>query len=165
MILGLGMILVMLNILDSIDRIGIPVKNATVLNWDNNSFWAYPWSDNTVHKGVDIFGNLNTEIISPVNGIVTKTGYSNKGGNYIYVVSYDLKFYYFAHLNKRIASSFSVIGKGEIIGLMGDTGNASFAPFHLHLSIFSPIPMLSYFDLNAKQGWQKMFYLNPIKYF
>ncbi|MES2651049.1 MAG: hypothetical protein V4663_04880 [Bacteroidota bacterium] len=31
---------------------------------------AYPWGESIVHKGVDIFGDLNTKTIRPVNTIL-----------------------------------------------------------------------------------------------
>ncbi len=154
-----------LNVLDVFNGITIPVENATSINWDQSSYWAYPWGESIVHKGIDIFGDLNSKVISPVNGIVVKAGYSNNGGNYIYVLSYDLKFYYFAHLNKIDVSTLKIVKQRQVIGLMGDTGNAKFAPFHLHFSIFSPFPLFQYFDLQSIKGWQKMFYLDPNNYF
>lgn len=55
--------------------------------------------------------------------------------------------------------------KKNIIGLMGDTGNAKFSQFHLHFSIFSVVPIIRFNDYQSIKGWQKMFYLNPEKYF
>ncbi len=154
-----------LNLMDAYKKIIIPVENATSINWDNDSYWHYPWGESIVHRGIDIFGDLNTKIISPVTGIVIKSGYSNNGGNYIYILSYDFKIYYFAHLSKKLVSTFNLVGKRKVIGLMGDTGNAKFSPFHLHFSIFSIVPILKYWDTKAVKGWQKMFYLNPSNYF
>ena len=158
-------IIVLLNLFDNRKKIIIPVEGATYLNWDNDSYWYYPWGKSIVHRGIDIFGDLNTEIISPINGIIIDNGYSSNGGNYIYILSFDLKLYYFAHLSKSNVSTLDFVKKRDVIGLMGDTGNAKFAPFHLHFSIFSAIPIFKYFDLKPIKGWQKMFYLNPSNYF
>ena len=163
--IGILVLILILNLIDVKRKIIIPVENAKQLSWDKASYWHYPWGESIVHKGIDIFGDLNTNIISPVNGIVIKSGYSKNGGNYIYILSYDLKFYYFAHLNKINVTSLKVVKKREVIGLMGDTGNAKFAPFHLHFSIYSPVPIFRFLDFKAIMGWKKMFYLNPTNYF
>jgi murein DD-endopeptidase MepM/ murein hydrolase activator NlpD len=163
--IGLLALIVILNLLDTRAKISIPVENGTPAMWDRGSYWTYPWGESIVHRGIDIFGDLNTKIVSPVNGVVIKTGYSKNGGNYIYILSYDLKFYYFAHLNKINVNALKFVGRNQFIGLMGDTGNAKFAPFHLHFSIFSLVPIFKYLDFKPKRGFQKMFYLNPTKYF
>lgn len=163
--IGLLVLTVILNLLDTWGKITIPVENATSIMWDKSSYWAYPWGESIVHRGIDIFGELNTKIISPVNGVVVKTGYSNNGGNYIYLLSYDLKIYYFAHLNKVNTAALKFVKRKQVIGFMGDSGNAKFAPFHLHFSIYSIFPVFRYLDINSIKGWQKMFYLNPSNYF
>lgn len=165
-ITAISMLLILiLNLLDAKKKIIVPVENATEANWDKDSYWYYPWRESVVHRGIDIFGDLNTKIISPVSGIVIESSYSKNGGNYIYILASDLKIYYFAHLNKRNVNALTIVRKNNIIGFMGDTGNAKFAPFHLHFSIYSMAPIFRYFDLKAFKGWQKMFYLNPINYF
>jgi len=153
-----------LNLIDFFCTVNLPIKNHERIRWDRKSYWYYPWGDSVVHKGIDLFGDLQTEIISGVGGVVIESGYNSKGGNHIYILSYDLKIYYYAHLSKRGVTNFEFVTKNKIIGLMGDSGNAQFTPAHLHYSIFSIVPMLRYLDLKSIKGWQKMFYLNPEKY-
>ena len=50
-----------------------------------------------------------------------------------------------------------------VIGTVGNTGNAKTTPAHLHYSIVTMIPYPWRID-DARLGWQKMFYLNPIDY-
>jgi len=51
----------------------------------------------------------------------------------------------------------------EHIGTVGATGNAKGKSPHLHYSMTTIVPYPWRIDF-AKQGWKKMFYLNPIDY-
>ena len=51
----------------------IPVKGATTKSWDDESFWAYPWGSSITHKGIDVFAETGTEIVSSTYGIVVYT--------------------------------------------------------------------------------------------
>ena len=48
----------------------VPVKGATTKSWDEKSFWAYPWGSSITHKGIDIFADRDTDVISSTNGVV-----------------------------------------------------------------------------------------------
>ena len=64
---------------------------------------------------------------------------------------------------RNTKSNFSFVANGEQLGTVGTTGNAAGKPPHLHYSIVTPIPNFWNLDTD-KQGWKKMFYLNPIDY-
>ncbi len=51
-------------------------------------------------------------------------------------------------------------GKGDIIGAVGDSGNAKSKPPHLHYSVISLVPYVWKLS-TEKQGWKRMFYMNP----
>jgi murein DD-endopeptidase MepM/ murein hydrolase activator NlpD len=107
---------------------------------------------------------LNAKVISPCDGIVVSNGWSTNGGNYIYILGANLRTYYFAHLNKILVSNFQLVKASDVIGLVGDTGNAKDKPFHLHFSVCSLIPIFHYWNFK-NEGWKKMFYLNPVNQF
>lgn len=155
------LVAIIINLLNDYKKLSIPVKNATVKNWDSKSYWYPNWGKSELHKGIDIFALHKTPIISPINGLVIKSGFSNNGGNYVYILGPKLRIYYFAHLNETQAKKLSFIKKGQQIGTVGNTGNAINKPYHLHFSIFSLVPIIKYNDYSAKQGWKKMFYLSP----
>lgn len=69
---------------------------------------------------------------------------------------------YYAHLESLTTNNFSFVNHTPI-GTVGNSGNAVNKPAHLHYSIVTPLPYLWRID-NAKQGWKKMFYLDPVKY-
>ncbi|WP_208419859.1 M23 family metallopeptidase [Paraflavitalea devenefica] len=60
-------------------------------------------------------------------------------------------------------SSFHFVKAGTEIGTVGTTGNAASKPPHLHYTVSSMLPLPWRID-GSKQGWKKMFYLNPITY-
>ncbi len=141
----------------------IPVENATKSNWDGESFWYYPWGESIVHKGVDIFSSKGTPVFSATYGIAVSVKRTRNGGNIIYILGPKWRTHYYAHLNEKYATLFSFISKGQIIGTVGNTGNAMDAPPHLHYSIETIFPYFWRADDDIL-GWKKMFYLNPIDY-
>ena len=139
----------------------LPFETTTNITYDSLSFWYYPWGNNTVHKGVDFFGEKGQIITSPTYGVVLRKGYGTIAGNYIYILGPRWKIYYFAHLD-TILNSNIFVKRGEKIGQMGNTGNASGKPHHLHYSIYTFIPYVWLFTKNKPEGWKRMFYLNPL---
>ena len=73
------------------------------------------------------------------------------------------RFHYYAHLKDLNVGSFELVNKEQVIGTVGTTGNAAGKQPHLHYSIITPIPYFWQID-SSRQGWKKMFYLNPISY-
>jgi murein DD-endopeptidase MepM/ murein hydrolase activator NlpD len=139
----------------------IPVVGATRKNWDKTSYWHPSWGKSVVHKGIDIFALQKTKVLSPVSGLIISNGYSENGGNYLYILGPKLRVFYFAHLNEKGFNAFKLVKAGEQIGLVGNSGNAIGKPYHLHFSIFSLFPFFKNFSNNGEQRWLKLFYLDP----
>ena len=142
----------------------MPVKGATKSDYNSKSFWFYPWGKSVTHKGVDIFSEKGTEINSSTLGLVLYSGEISMGGKVVLVLGPKWRLHYYAHLNELKTSSFSFVNNNSTIGTVGTSGNAAGKPAHLHYSILTIIPYVWRID-SEKQGWKKMFYLNPIEYF
>lgn len=142
----------------------LPVDKMNVKDYNQRSFWFGPWGQSIVHKGVDIFGKIGTNVFSSTYGIVIIKGYNRIGGKAVMVLSPDFKVHYYAHLDDINTSLFSIVTPGEKIGTLGDTGNAKGKPPHLHYGIHTLIPNLTKIDLAKKHGIRKMFYVDPIPY-
>ena len=142
----------------------MPVKGATKSDYNSKSFWFYPWGKSVTHKGVDIFSKKGTEINSSTLGLVLYSGEISIGGKVVLVLGPKWRLHYYAHLNELKTSSFSFVNNNSTIGTVGTSGNAAGKPAHLHYSILTIIPYVWRID-SEKQGWKKMFYLNPIEYF
>ncbi len=143
----------------------MPIENATQKDYHPKSFWYYPWGKSITHKGVDIFAKEGTAVKSAVKGIVVYSGTLSRGGKVVLVLGAKWRLHYFAHLKERKVSAFTFVGYKTTIGTVGTSGNAKGKPPHLHYSIFTPIPYPWRFDAKSRQGWLKMFFLNPIDYF
>lgn len=142
----------------------IPVQNATTKDWNKQSFWYSPWGKSGVHKGIDIFAKKGTSVLSSSTGLVIYTGNVLMGGNVVAVLGPKWRIHYYAHLAKINSKTLSWVPRGEVIGAVGDTGNALGKPPHLHYSVVSLIPYPWRYS-NQTQGWKKMFFINPVENF
>lgn len=154
-------LLLYVNIISQSDSLKTPVHGTTHSSWDKQSFWFPNWGESNVHKGIDIFAPHKTLISTPVSGFVLDAGYSENGGNYIYILGPKLRLYYFAHLNSITVKNFQTIKASAVIGTVGNTGNAALKPYHLHFSVSSLLPVFSRYNFRATQGWKQMFYFDP----
>jgi murein DD-endopeptidase MepM/ murein hydrolase activator NlpD len=86
------------------------------------------------HAGLDFSAPTGTEIYSPGDGKVIKVVKSRRGyGNTIYI---DHGFNYvtkYSHLSKFLISKGQKVKRGQVIGLVGNTGKST-AP-HLHYEV------------------------------
>lgn len=144
-------------------KFSMPVKKATKADYNQNSFWYYPWGKSVTHKGVDIFAKEGTELQSSTSGLVLYTGQIDMGGNIILVLGPKWRLHYYAHLKDINTSKFSWVSRNEPIGTIGTSGNAAGKQPHVHYSIVTFIPYIWRID-SDRQGWKKMFFLNPIDY-
>lgn len=140
----------------------MPVKDATDKDYNDQSYWYYPWGKSGTHKGVDIFANKGTDLNASTSGIIIYTGEIKRGGKVVLVLGPKWRIHYYAHLDE-ITSSFGWTSRNDKIGTVGDSGNAKGKPSHLHYAIVSLLPYFWRID-DKPQGWKKMFYLNPIAY-
>lgn len=138
----------------------IPVKGATVRDWNHDTFWFEPWGKSGVHKGIDIFSPMGTPVVASSYGMVIFTGEIPLGGNVVAVLGPKWRIHYYAHLDSINTSFGAMISTAQIIGALGDSGNAQGKTPHLHYTFLSLIPYLWRWD-NSTQGWKKIFFLNP----
>ena len=121
--------------------IGFPVKgkNSQAIA----SFFGDPRDGGSrEHHGVDIFAPRHTPVLAPSNASVTRVGEGDIGGRYVWL--YDSKrsmYLYFAHLETQEVSRGSLVTAGQLIGTVGNTGNARTTPPHLHFGIYSNGPI------------------------
>jgi len=142
----------------------MPVKNATVRDWNPNSFWYYPWGRSGVHKGIDIFAPHGTPVRATTGGIVLYSGGYGLGGNVVYMLGANWRFHYYAHLNATMVSALTPVTAGELIGTVGTSGNAQGKPPHLHYTIKSAFPRFWAYDSRHYSSWNRTYYLDPGKF-
>ncbi len=162
-LVGLGCLIVVIVGLVIPQNFENPVDNADKNSYNPKSYWYYPWGKSGTHKGVDIFAKEGTLVNSSTSGLVLFTGDIEIGGKVVLIIGPKWRLHYYAHLSSIDTGVFTWTSKGETIGAVGTTGNAKGKPPHLHYSVVTLIPYPWRID-GEKQGWQKMFYLNPINY-
>ena len=92
-----------------------------------------PRGGGRTHKGNDLFAPTGTPLVAVTNGSVFFQG-DPLGGNAAYVNGNDGNTYYYAHLDDYVGGARSVTA-GELIGHVGNTGDAQGGPSHLHFEI------------------------------
>jgi murein DD-endopeptidase MepM/ murein hydrolase activator NlpD len=141
------------------EKLIIPVKGASPKNWNPDYFWNCPWcKGDLVHRGIDIIYKSGTPILSATHGFVIYKGPLGRGGNVLMVLGPKWRIHYYAHLSQFNTEEYQCVGKGDVIGYVGNTG-ASDLP-HLHYTIITLFPCFSRWD-DDRLGWQKIFFLNP----
>ena len=90
------------------------------------------------HEGVDIFAKKGTPAIAIADGRVTRVNENTLGGKVVFMRP-DGKDYslYYAHLDSQLVNEGQQVKTGEVIGLIGNTGNARTTPAHLHFGIYT----------------------------
>lgn len=88
------------------------------------------------HQGIDIFAKRGTPAIAVASGFVT-TNKNVNGGNCIYLTSDDGYVFYYAHLAgwPRWIAAGERVEAGEVIGYVGNSGNARGGRCHLHFEV------------------------------
>ncbi len=96
------------------------------------------------HNAIDIMAPAGTPVVSAGDGMVEKLYFSRGGGGIsAYVRSDDRRWvYYYAHLQAYAPGlrEGQPVRRGDPIGLVGSTGNASPAGPHLHFAIHAMAP-------------------------
>ena len=138
----------------------IPVTGATAADWHPDSFWYEPWGVSGVHKGIDIFGTREQDVVASTGGVVLFRGSVARGGNVVVVLGPRWRVHYYAHLGDLDSSAGRFVSSGARLGSVGDSGNALGKQPHLHYAIVTLIPYPWRITTDT-QGWKRMFYLDP----
>lgn len=90
------------------------------------------------HEGIDIFADKGTPLVAISDGVIEFVGNDELGGKTITLQPDDYAWEaYYAHLDKQYVSNGQRVKKGQLIGTVGNTGNAKTTPPHLHFGIYT----------------------------
>ena len=140
-------------------RIGLgrfPIAGAARYSHD----WLYPryGPGFRFHLGTDVFAAYGTPVRAPVDGVV-RSANGGLGGLTVKVVMPDGTYFYLAHLSGLVEGfrDGMAVATGDIVGYVGDSGNARGGAPHLHIGIYprggppiDPKPILDQFLAEAE---------------
>lgn len=129
--------------------LGMPVQDARRASIQSG-FGAPRDAGVRVHEGVDIFASRGTLVVAAADGIVTSVGTNGLGGKVVWQVRpLRGESLYYAHLDTQLVKTGSYVRRGDVLGTVGNTGNARGGPTHLHFGIYArggavdPLPYLA----------------------
>jgi murein DD-endopeptidase MepM/ murein hydrolase activator NlpD len=109
------------------------------------------------HQGVDIGATLGQKVYAVEDGVLVKqfTDLASAAGNGWSLVGYsdtEYRYYHLSGFAEGLAAG-DVVHQGDVIGYVGDTGNATPGGYHLHFELrpgpspyktpVDPVPLLS----------------------
>ncbi|GAB5534955.1 MAG: hypothetical protein Rubg2KO_12040 [Rubricoccaceae bacterium] len=95
-------------------------------------------SGGRTHRAIDIMADRGTPVLAVSDGEIVRLHSNRLGGKVLYLRSPDGTYdFYYAHLN-GYAEGVEVglqVQQGDVIGYVGNTGNARRTPPHLHFQV------------------------------
>lgn len=112
--------------------------------------WGFPRSGGRSHQGTDIFASKGTPVVAVERGVVYRIGQNSLGGNILWLRGASGTSYYYAHLDGYAnVTEGQLVRPGQLLGYVGNTGNAITTPPHLHFQVHpgggapvNPFPLL-----------------------
>lgn len=103
------------------------------------SMWGVGRDGGTrTHEGVDISARFRTPALAAADGYIRRVNEDNLGGKVVFLEDdnsgYSL---YYAHLDSQTVRSGQRVRAGDVVGLVGKTGNAQNTVPHLHFGIYT----------------------------
>jgi hypothetical protein len=100
-----------------------------------------------LHTGIDIFAPRFTPVVAVSRGRAVPS-HDELGGNVIWLNTAGVSYYY-AHLARFAISGPTDVAPGDVLGYVGNTGNAARTPPHVHFAVYrwghgaiDPLPRL-----------------------
>lgn len=112
-------------------------------------------SEGRVHDAIDIMAPRGTPVLAATDGKVVKLFDSKRGGLTVYQFDPGETYaYYYAHLDSYAPGVIEgrPLKRGDLVGYVGSTGNASPDAPHLHFAIFV---------LGPEKNWWQGTAINP----
>lgn len=118
------------------NRLPIPVDGVKPQKLTDT--WYASRSSGRVHEGIDIMASRGTKVYSSTEGVIMSLRNNNLGGKVIWLLGPSGAYHYYAHLNdhRRGLKEGDYVKRGELIGYVGNTGNARHTAPHLHYGLY-----------------------------
>jgi murein DD-endopeptidase MepM/ murein hydrolase activator NlpD len=134
--------------LSELTKLGIPLKRALIsgmgrLPVAGIAYWSDDWHaprccpEPHEHQGVDVFAPKNAPALAVAEGTITRMVNGPVSGKAVYLTDAHGTYYFYGHLN-RFAKDLregQEVHVGQVVGFVGNTGNAVGTPAHIHFEI------------------------------
>jgi hypothetical protein len=89
------------------------------------------------HHGNDVFAPTGTPILAVADGRLARVGVNTLGGNRLWLTDEAGNEFYYAHLSAYAPAALegARVRAGQVIGFVGNTGQAITTPPHLHFEV------------------------------
>ena len=125
---------------NKVQQLPIPILFGVTLA-DFGPNFGVPRSGGRTHEGQDILAPLGTPIVSPTRAVVTNIRYGASAGHSVYTAIPGGETLAYLHLD-RVNPNLSegdILNRGDLLGYVGDTGNASGGAAHLHFELLTDV--------------------------
>jgi hypothetical protein len=102
-----------------------------------------PRADTAWHHGNDVFAPSGAPVLAVADGTLFLVGWNTIGGNRLWLRDLEGNEFYYAHLSaySPLARDGAHVHAGDVIGFVGNTGDAEGTPTHLHFEVH-PVELL-----------------------
>lgn len=133
---------------DPVEKFPIPILLGLALRQVTSDFGDPRGGGTREHEGQDFIAPRGAYIVSPTDAVVLRTGTGESAGKYVYTANPGDETFAYMHLDE-IADGIkagTVLEPGDLIGYVGDTGNAKGGVTHLHFEVREGREALDPFD-------------------
>jgi|GEM_PF-1477925 len=120
---------------DPVEEMPIPILTGVAVRNLSKNFGDPRDGGSRNHEGLDIMAPKGAFIVSPTDAVVTSTGSGANSGKYVYTANPGGERFAYMHLDSIEVKRGDVLEPGDLIGTVGNTGNASGGAPHLHFEI------------------------------
>jgi murein DD-endopeptidase MepM/ murein hydrolase activator NlpD len=120
------------------------------------SYWTNDWHAcrdgcTRFHEGLDMFAPTGTPLVAIADGVVTQKVVGDLSGISVEIEDAHGVQYFYAHLDDWAPGlrAGQQVQQGDVLGYVGNTGNAIYTPPHLHLEVQPggiPVPPKPFVD-------------------
>jgi murein DD-endopeptidase MepM/ murein hydrolase activator NlpD len=97
--------------------------------------WGAARSGGRHHQGTDVFAPKGSPAFAVTDGVISRWSTNTLGGTTLYLRSDAGDEFYYAHNDRNIATAGTRVKAGDVIALVGNTGNAATTPSHIHFEV------------------------------
>lgn len=120
---------------DPVEEIAIPILFGVTLRMIYPSFGDDRDGGDRTHEGLDIMAPKGAPIVSPTEAVVIRTGEGDSSGLSVTTANPGSETFIYMHLSEVLVDEGDELKEGDLIGYVGNTGNASGGAPHLHFEI------------------------------